>query len=101
MIRSGKRSKESSPAPSRGSSLRGSSANEAKRTVLRLENDDWSDDETGLTDVAGADASISVPGAASPIEPPDMATVAQMMKSTVRKRSPKVRPSSLSSKRSP
>jgi hypothetical protein len=85
MNRSGKLPKDRSPSSSRTPSLRGSSAAEAHRTVLRLENDDWSDDETPVQDAMP----MSEPSIVS--SQLDMAKVAQMMKSTVRKRSPRVR----------
>lgn len=94
MIRAGKRSKDASPAPSRGSSLRGASASEAKRTVLNLENDDWSDEDAPQIDVEAGDEVNGTEFEMEDVKPLDMALVAQMMNSTVRKRSPKVRSSS-------
>lgn len=91
MIRAGKRSKDASPAPSRGSSLRGASASEAKRTVLNLENDDWSDEDTPHIEVEPDNIINGIDFEMEGVKPLDMAVVAQMMNSTVRKRSPKVR----------
>ena len=89
MIRSGKKSKDSSPAPSRGSSLRGASASDAKRTILNLQNDDWTDEELAAAELQEEKDQIGDASDAS-LEPLDLAAVAQLMKSTVRKRSPKV-----------
>lgn len=91
MIRSGKKSKENSPAPSRTSSLRGASASEAHHTILHLQNDDWSDEELGLGDSQGRMAQNGENLTGPNVERLDLAAVAQLMKSTVRKRSPKVR----------
>jgi hypothetical protein len=88
MIRSGKKSKDSSPAPSRGSSLRGASASDAKRTILNLQNDDWTDEELAAAELQEEKDQIGDASDAS-LEPLDLAAVAQLMKSTVRKRSPK------------
>ena len=90
MIRSGKKSKENSPAPSRTSSLRGASASEAHHTILHLQNDDWSDEELGLGDSQGRMAQNGENLTGPTVERLDLAAVAQLMKSTVRKRSPKV-----------
>lgn len=91
MIRAGKRSKDASPAPSRGSSLRGNSASEAKRTVLNLEHDDWSDEDAPHIEVEAENDANGIDFEMEGVKPLDMAVVAQMMNSTVRKRSPKVR----------
>lgn len=91
MIRAGKRSKDASPAGSRGSSLRGASAAEAQRTVLRLENDDWSDEEQAFELNEGEDMPEVAGIGLADLKPLDMAVVAQMMNSTLRKRSPRVR----------
>lgn len=76
--------KDWSPSSSQPPSLSSAPGSAAARTLLKLENDDWTEDELAQVE--------SIPMAQTPRgSEVDLALVAQMMKTTVRKRSPRVR----------
>lgn len=81
-----------SPTSSQPSSLRATGSPDTSRTLLKLQNDDWSDEDKALLDALNASsANGSANSSSSSVPNLDLNVVAQMMKTTVRKRSPRVR----------